>query len=61
VLLDDSHNVVQQDSVTVRPDTVRFFRESMSNRRNDMERSAIVVVMQRLHEDDASGDIISLD
>jgi hypothetical protein len=28
--------------------TVRFFRESMSNRLND-EQSAIVIIMQRLH------------
>jgi predicted phage terminase large subunit-like protein len=59
VLLDDPHNVVQQDSAAVRADTVRFFRESMSNRLNDMVRSAIIVVMQRLHEDDVSGDILT--
>jgi hypothetical protein len=41
-----------------REKTVRFVRESMSNRLND-ERSAIVVIMQRLHEGDVSGDILS--
>jgi hypothetical protein len=34
------------------------FRESMSNRLND-ERSATVVIMQRLHENDVSGDILA--
>jgi hypothetical protein len=40
-----------------REKTVRFVRESMSNRVND-ERSAIVVIMQRLHDADVSGDIL---
>jgi hypothetical protein len=35
------------------------FGESMSNRLNDMVRSAIIVVMQRLHDDDVSGDILT--
>ncbi len=32
----------------------------MSNRLNDAERSAIVIIMQRVHEDDVSGAILSL-
>jgi hypothetical protein len=46
------------DSEIEREKTVRFFRESMSNRIND-EQSAIVVIMQRLHENDVSGDILA--
>jgi hypothetical protein len=38
--------------------TVRFVRESMSNRLND-EDSAIVVCMQRLRDNDVSGDILA--
>jgi hypothetical protein len=38
--------------------TVRLVRESVSNRLND-ERSAIVIIMQRLHENDVSGDILA--
>ena len=38
--------------------TVRFFRESMSNRLNDDE-SAIIVCMQRLRDNDVSGDILA--
>ena len=37
---------------------MRFFRESMSNRLND-DTSAIVIIMQRLHEGDVSGDILA--
>jgi hypothetical protein len=58
VILDDPHNVIQAESELEREKTVRFFRESMSNRLND-ERSAIVVIMQRLHENDVSGDILA--
>jgi hypothetical protein len=57
VILDDPHNVVKMESQIERQKTVRFFRESMSNRLND-DRSAIVVIMQRLHENDVSGDIL---
>lgn len=59
VLLDDPHNVKEAESETVRSETVRWFRESMSNRLNDMQQSAIVVIMQRVHEADVSGTILS--
>jgi predicted phage terminase large subunit-like protein len=58
VILDDPHNVIQAESDLERTKTVRFFRESMSNRIND-DRSAIVIIMQRLHENDVSGDILA--
>jgi hypothetical protein len=58
VLLDDPHNVTKIDSVLEREKTVRFVRESMSNRLND-EQSAIVIIMQRLHDADVSGDILA--
>jgi hypothetical protein len=56
VILDDPHNVIKAESEE-REKTVRFFRESMSNCLND-DRSAIIVIMQRLHEADVSGDIL---
>jgi hypothetical protein len=58
ILLDDPHNVIKAESDTERGKTVRFVRESMSNRLND-EMSAIVCIMQRLHETDVSGDILA--
>jgi len=58
VLLDDPHNVKEAESDVVRAETVRWFREGMSNRLNDMEKSAIVVIMQRVHEADVSGSIL---
>lgn len=58
VILDDPHNVKEQESDTVRTETVRWFREAMSNRLNDMETDAIVIIMQRLHGEDVSGIIL---
>jgi hypothetical protein len=58
VILDDPHNVIKAESDAEREKTVRFVRESMSNRLND-ERSAIVIIMQRLHEGNVSGDILA--
>jgi hypothetical protein len=58
VILDDPHNVIKAESDAEREKTVRFFRESMSNRLND-EQSAIVIIMQRLHENDVSGDVLN--
>jgi predicted phage terminase large subunit-like protein len=60
VINDDPHNVKEVESELVRTETVRWFRESMSNRLNDSERSAIVIIMQRVHENDISGAILSL-
>ena len=59
VLLDDPHNVKEAESEVVRSETVRWFRESMSSRLNDMTKDAIIVIMQRVNEDDVSGVILT--
>lgn len=61
LLIDDPHNVKEAESETVRKETVRWFRESLSSRVNDPGKSAFVVIMQRVHEDDVSGVIVSED
>jgi predicted phage terminase large subunit-like protein len=55
VVLDDPHNIKEGESKVVRDETVRWFREAMSNRLNDMVKSAIVIIMQRVHADDVTG------
>jgi predicted phage terminase large subunit-like protein len=60
LIIDDPHSVETAESETERNTTTRKFREGAINRLNDQERSAIVVIMQRLHEDDVSGTIIKL-
>jgi len=59
IIIDDPHNVKMAESKAVREETVRWFRESITSRMNDPEQSAIVVIMQRVHEDDLSGCIYS--
>lgn len=59
ILLDDPHNVKESESEKVRNETVRWFRESMSNRLNDLQKDAIVIIMQRVHDEDVSGSILS--
>ncbi len=58
VILDDPHSVKEAESDIVRQETVRWFRESMSNRLNDMVTGAIVIIMQRVQQEDVSGVIL---
>lgn len=58
IILDDPHNVKDVESETVRTETTRWFRESLSSRFNN-EQTSFVVIMQRVHEDDVSGVILS--
>lgn len=60
LIVDDPHSVETAESDVERANTTRRFREGATNRLNDQERSAIIVVMQRLHEDDISGTILSV-
>lgn len=58
IICDDPHAVKEAESETVRTETVRWFRESMENRLNDLKTGAIIVIMQRVHEMDVAGAIL---
>ena len=60
LIIDDPHSTETAESDAERATTTRLFREGALNRLNDQERSAIVIIMQRLHEGDISGTIIKL-
>lgn len=60
LIIDDPHSTEMAESPTERANTTRKFREGAINRLNDQERSAIIVIMQRLHEDDIAGTILKL-
>lgn len=60
VIIDDPHSTETAESDVERKNTIRIFRESISDRLNDLDRSAIVIIMQRLHSDDVSGTIQKL-
>lgn len=59
VVLDDPLSVEGAASEAVRASTTEWFLEAVPTRLNNPDSSAIVVIMQRLHEEDTSGVIIS--
>jgi len=58
ICVDDPHNTEQVESDADRETVLRWWKELRSTRLNDPKRTAIVVVMQRLHEEDVSGAIL---
>jgi predicted phage terminase large subunit-like protein len=58
VIIDDPHSVDSASSDTQRETEVTTFLEAVPSRLNNPKASAIVVVMQRLHEEDVSGIIL---
>lgn len=61
VAWDDPHSVEAALSVAERETALRVFQETLPTRLNNPDSSAIVIVMQRLHEEDVSGFILSDD
>ncbi|MFE1602093.1 phage terminase large subunit [Methylobacterium sp. ID0610] len=59
VVLDDPLSAEDANSERVRETVARWFLESVPTRLSDPARSAIVVIMQRLHERDLSGLILA--
>lgn len=59
VLLDDPHSVEDAHSPAKLENGIRVFRETLPTRLNNPDKSAIVVLMQRLNQKDVSGEIIS--
>lgn len=60
-LVDDPSNNESVESEAEREKTLSWWKELSSTRLNDPKKSAIVVVMQRLHEQDVSGAILDGD
>lgn len=59
LILDDPNNIVRMEGLAEIDKVIQFLTEILPTRINDPLTSAIVVIMQRLHERDASGHIIS--
>ncbi len=59
ILADDLHNVKEGESEKVRQETVRWVREGMANRLNDMVAGVIIGIGQRVHEDDSSAAMLA--
>lgn len=59
VVWDDPHSAESALSDANRETALRVFQETLPTRLNNPERSSIIIVMQRLHEDDVSGHILA--
>jgi predicted phage terminase large subunit-like protein len=58
LVADDPHLVQEAESPDVREGTVRWWSETMPSRLNNRQTGAMIVVMQRVHEGDLSGEIL---
>jgi predicted phage terminase large subunit-like protein len=59
VIIDDPHDRDAAQSEAERTTALETFDQSVITRLNDPENSAIVVIMQRLHEEDLSGHLLN--
>jgi predicted phage terminase large subunit-like protein len=60
VVVDDPLNARDQDSKAARQEAIFWWDKVMSARLNDHRRSAKVIIMQRLHEEDLSGHVLQV-
>jgi predicted phage terminase large subunit-like protein len=61
LIVDDPHNTESVESEAERENVLTWFKELSTTRLNDPKQAALVVIMQRLHEADVSGHILSSD
>ena len=59
ICIDDPHNVREAESDAVRESVLVWWDEAMQTRLNDPRTGAYVVIMQRVHERDLSGHILT--
>lgn len=59
IVIDDPLAANQAFSKLAREASIEWFRTTMSTRKNDAKRSAIVLIMQRLHTDDLTGYLLA--
>lgn len=57
-VIDDPHNVLEAESDAIRGETLQWFREVVPSRVNDLDRSAFVTIMQRVHHEDVAAAAI---
>ena len=59
LIIDDPHNPTQINSLKMRSRVIEWFEQTFVTRLNDKNKGAIVLVMQRLHQDDLSAHLQS--
>ena len=58
IVVDDPHNPKAIESDDQRKDTIEWWDQIMSTRRNDLKTAARIIMMQRLHDNDLAGHCI---
>ncbi len=59
LIVDDPHNPTQINSKKIKHRAIEWFEQTFVTRLNDRKNGVIVVVMQRLHEEDLSSQLLS--
>lgn len=59
IILDDPHKADEARSETMRANVINWFTETIKSRRNDPSKTPIIIIMQRLHENDLSGYLLA--
>lgn len=59
IIIDDPQNPLMANSETERQNSVNFFKNTLQTRLNDPKTGAIIIIMQRLHENDLTGYVLS--
>lgn len=59
IVVDDAHNVKETPSDTQREAVLEWWDQSMQTRLNDFNTGVFIVIMQRIHEHDLCGHILS--
>ncbi|MFN7038975.1 MAG: phage terminase large subunit [Alphaproteobacteria bacterium] len=58
LIVDDPHNPLQAASPTQRKKAIEWFEQTFVSRLDDKKKGIIVIVMQRLHEEDLTGYLL---
>lgn len=61
IVIDDPHKPDEARSQTRRASVINNFKETIKSRRNQPEKTPMIVIMQRLHMEDLSGHVMSGD
>jgi len=59
ILVDDPHNVIEGESATKRKAVLDWWDQAMSTRLNNPKTGAYILIMQRVHEEDLTGHVLS--
>lgn len=55
IVIDDPHKADEATSDQIREGVIKWFQTTVESRKNDPERTPIIVIMQRLHQRDLAG------